>query len=262
MPSLAEITSLVIDMDGVLYKDDVPMPHLSEFMGFLREKKIEFICATNNSTRKPEAYSKKLARLDVEVPPGQILTSGLATGRYLTKIYPAGTRIHVFGMPALRHAIEEAGYILADDNVEAVVASMDREITYEKLKRAAILIRKGARFIATNIDPTYPSEEGQLPGTGSMIAAIEVASGVKPEIVGKPEPLMLQLAIDIMKTNIHSTAIIGDRVETDITGGKSAGLFTICVLTGVSNRVEAEAAGTDLICDDLSHLMEIWKNQK
>ena len=249
-------------MDGVLYKDDVPMPHLSEFMMFLRERSINFICATNNSTNAPEAYSRKLARMNVEVRPDQILTSGQATALYLSKIYPSGTRIHVFGMQALKNAVEEAGFILADENVAAVVASMDREITYEKIKRASLLINGGARFIATNVDPTYPSKEGQLPGTGSMIAGITVASGIKPEVVGKPEPLMFQLALDIMGADAQSSAMIGDRVETDIIGGKNANLFTICLLTGVSNRKEAETAGTDLICDDLTHLLEIWNRQK
>lgn len=262
MTSLSVIKNLIIDMDGVLYRDDVSMSHLSEFMNFLHERKIKFVLATNNSTHTPEAYSKKLARMNVEVTPDQILTSGEATALYLLKIFAPETRIHVFGMPALKQAIEEKGFILADENVAAVVASMDRNITYDKLKRASILINHGARFIATNVDPTYPSSEGLAPGTGSMIAAIEVASGVKPEVIGKPEPLLFQLALDIMKADVQSTAIIGDRVETDILGGKNAGLTTICLLTGISDRHEAESAGTDFICDDLSQLMEIWSYEE
>ena len=134
----------------------------------------------------------------------------------------------------------DEGFVLADENVQVVVASMDREVTYEKLKRATLLIRGGARFIATNLDPTNPSEEGLLPGTGAMIVALETASGVKATAIGKPEPTMYQLAMEQMGASPETTAAIGDRVDTDILGGKRAGLTTICVLSGSSDRAEAE----------------------
>ena len=164
-------------------------------------------------------------------------------------------------MPSLRQALTEEGFVLADEDVELVVASMDRNVTYEKLEQATILIRKGARFIATNLDPTYPSEKGLLPGTGSLIVALETASGVKPTAIGKPEPTMYQLAMEQMKAKPETTAIIGDRVDTDILGGKRAGLTTICVLSGASNRSEAEAIETDMIFNDIAHLLEIWMKQ-
>jgi len=141
------------------------------------------------------------------------------------------------------------------------VASMDRAVTYEKLKRATLLIRRGARFIATNLDPTNPSEEGLIPGTGSMIAALEAASGVKPTAIGKPEPTMYQLAMEQMGARPETTAAIGDRADTDILGGKRAGLTTICVLSGSSNRSEAEAYGSDMIFYDIAHLLEVWRRQ-
>ncbi len=149
--------------------------------------------------------------------------------------------------------------MLADEDVPLVVASMDREITYDKLKRATMLIRGGARFIATNLDPTNPSEEGLLPGTGSMIAALATASETKPQAIGKPEPTMYQLAMEQMGAHPETTAAIGDRVDTDILGGKRAGLTTICVLSGSSNRLEAESIGTDMIFDDIAQLLETWK---
>jgi 4-nitrophenyl phosphatase len=162
-------------------------------------------------------------------------------------------------MPALEDALTAEGFFVADEAVEAVVASMDREVTFEKLKRATLLIRGGARFFATNLDPTFPSEEGLLPGTGSMIVALETASGVKPIAIGKPEPTMYQLAMQQMEAKPETTAVIGDRVDTDILGGKRAGIFTICVLSGSSDRAEAEAIETDLICEDIAHLLEIWE---
>lgn len=261
MPSLADITHLIIDMDGVLYRGDRPMPRLIEFFAFMRERPIEFILATNNSTRTPQEYTDKLKGMGVVVSPAEILVSGQATARFLAREYPRGTRVHVFGMPSLKQAMEEEGFVLADEDVQLVVASMDRGVTYEKLKEATLLIRGGARFIATNLDPTSPSEEGLIPGTGSMIAALETASGVKPQAIGKPEPTMYQLAMEQMGSNLETTAAIGDRVDTDIVGGKRAGLTTICVLSGSSDRAEAEAADTDMIFEDIADLLEAWKRE-
>ena len=257
--ALAKITHLIIDMDGVLYRGDQPMPRLPEFFDFLGERSIPFILATNNSTRTPQEYVDKLARMGVTVSPDEIQHSGQATARFLANTYPSGTRIHVFGMAALKQALVDEGFVLTDENVQVVVASMDREVNFEKLKRATILIRRGARFIATNLDPTYVSEEGLIPGTGTMIVALETASGTKAQAIGKPEPTMYQLAMKQMGARPETTATIGDRVDTDILGGKRAGLVTICVLSGSSDRAEAEAVGTDMIFDDIAHLLEAWK---
>jgi 4-nitrophenyl phosphatase len=260
MQQLSKITHLIIDMDGVLYRGNRAMPRLCEFFAFLRERSISFILATNNSTSTPQQYVDKLERMGVTVSPSEILVSGQATARFLRREYPHGTRVHVFGMNALKQALTDEGFVLADDQVQLVVASMDRELTYDKLKRASLLIRAGARFIATNLDPTNPAEEGLLPGTGSMIAILETASGVKPQAIGKPEPIMYQLAMEQMHAQPETTAAIGDRADTDILGGKLAGLTTICVLSGSSNRAEAEAFGADMIFDDIAHLLEIWKH--
>jgi len=252
---------MIIDMDGVLYLGDQPMPRLKEFFAFLRERAIHFILATNNSTRNPQEYVEKLAGMGVTVSPTEILTSGQAAARYLAREYPRGTRVHVFGMPALKQAITDEGFILADEDVVLVVASMDRQVTYEKLKKATLLIRGGARFIATNLDPTNPSIEGLIPGTGMMIAALQTASGVVPTAIGKPEPTMYELAMEQMDAHPATTAVIGDRVDTDILGGKRAGLFTICVLSGSSNKDEAEAGESDLIFTDIADILHTWRNE-
>lgn len=260
MTLLANITHLIIDMDGVLYRGDEPMLRLREFFAFLRERPIPFILATNNSTRSSQEYADKLAKMGVQVSPSEVLVSGQAVARYLRREYPAGTRVHVFGMPSLRQAIAEEGFVLADEDVEVVVASMDRAINYDKIKRATLLIRGGARFIATNLDPTHPTEEGLLPGSGSMVALLATASETRPTAFGKPEPIMFELAMAQMGAVPATTATIGDRVDTDIVGGKRAGLTTICVLSGSSSRAEAEEVGADYIFEDIAHLLDAWRS--
>jgi 4-nitrophenyl phosphatase len=258
MKELAEITHLIVDMDGVLYRGDSPLPGLHEFFAFLRKRPIPFILATNNSTHTPQEYVDKLARMGVRISPEEVLNSGQATARTLARDYPPATRVHVFGSPAFREAVVEEGFVLADENVELVVASMDRDVTYDKLKRATLLIRGGARFIATNLDPIYPTDEGLWPGTGSLIAALQTASGVDPRVIGKPEPAMFQLAMAEMGARPETTAAIGDRLESDILGGQRAGLITICVLSGISGRAEADAFGPDFIFEDIADLVHAW----
>lgn len=259
MDSLAKITHLILDMDGVLYRGNEPLPRLGEFFTFLRERRIPFILVTNNATRTPEERSAKLARMGAQVSPAEILVSGQAAARLLRRDYPAGTRVHVFGMPALRHALEEEGFVLADSDVKVVVASVDRDVNFEKIKIASRLLRGGALFLATNLDPNIPSEDGFLPGSGAMVAMLAAASGVAPTGVGKPEPIMYELAMAQIGARPETTAAVGDRVMTDIVGGKRAGLTTICVLSGASDRAEAEAAGTDFIFDDIGHLLDAWR---
>jgi 4-nitrophenyl phosphatase len=259
MDSLAQIAHLILDMDGVLYRGSEPLPRLSEFFTFLRGKRIPFMLVTNNATRTPRERSAQLAAMGAAVSPSEILVSGQAAARYLRRDHPAGTRVHVFGMPALRRALEEEGFVIADSDVTVVVASVDRDITFEKVKIASRLIRGGARFIATNLDPNIPSEDGFLPGSGAMVAMLAAASGVAPTGIGKPEPIMYELAMAQMGARPETTAAVGDRVMTDIVGGKRAGLTTICVLSGASDRAEAEAAGADFIFNDIGHLLDAWR---
>jgi 4-nitrophenyl phosphatase len=260
MATLADITHLVIDMDGVLYRGDDPLPRLRQFFAFLRQHSIPFVLATNNSTRTPDQYVDKLARMGVEVAPEEVLTSGMALARVLAQEYPRGTRVHVFGMPSLRQAVANEGFTLADDDVELVVASMDRDVSYDKIKRASLLIRGGARFYATNLDPTQPTNEGLLPGTGSMIAALATATETDPTATGKPEPAMFQQAMVQMGAKPETTAIIGDRMDTDILGGQRAGMITIAVLSGSSSRSDAEEIGADFIFEDIAELLDAWQS--
>jgi 4-nitrophenyl phosphatase len=257
--SLAQITRLILDMDGVLYRGSEPMPRLGEFFAFLRDRRVPFMLVTNNATRTPEERSGMLAAMGAAVAPSEILTSGQGAAQFLRREYQPGTRVHVFGMPALSRAMEEAGFVLADDRVQVVIASVNREVTYEKIKRAVELIRGGARFIATNLDPNIPSEMGFLPGSGAMVAMLAVASERQPTAIGKPEPILYELAMARMNACPETTAAVGDRIATDIVGGKRAGIATICVLSGASHRAEAEAAGADFIFADIATLLDAWR---
>lgn len=259
MTDLVDIKHLVIDMDGVLYRGAEPMPRLPEFIRFLRDRGIGFVMATNNSGSTPAQYAAKLAKMGAEVRPEEIMTSGTATATWLAGRYAPGTRVHVFGEDSLRAAMTEAGFVLVDEDAEVVAASIDWGVTYDKIKRAAVLIRRGAAFVATNLDPTRPTEEGLVPGTGALIAAIEVGSGVKPVAIGKPEPTMFEMAMAQMAALPESTATLGDRIDTDMEGGKRAGLRTILVLSGSTDREEAEAYGPDFIFDDIAALLEHWE---
>jgi len=246
-------------MDGVLYRGAEPLPCLPEFIQFLRDRGIGFVMATNNSGSTPSQYAAKLGKMGADVLPHEIMTSGTATATWLAKRYARGTRVHVFGEDSLRTAMTEIGFVLADEDVQIVAASIDWGVTYDKIKRAALLIRNGAAFVATNLDPTRPTEEGLVPGTGALIAAIEVGSGVKPVAIGKPEPAMFQMAMAQMGARPESTATLGDRIDTDMEGGKRAGMRTILVLSGSSNRDEAEAYGPDFIFEDIADLLRHWQ---
>jgi len=260
MTNLANITHLVIDMDGVLYRGDEPLPRLHDFFAFMRQKPIPFILATNNSTRTAQQYVDKLARMGVEISPDEVLSSGQTLARFLAGEYPAGTRVHVFGMQALKDVMTQEGFVVADEDVDLVVASMDKEVTYDKLKRAALLIRGGARFYATNLDPTVPTEEGMAPGTGSLIMAIQTATAVVPTATGKPESAMFNLAMAQMGAKPETTAMIGDRLDTDILGAQRAGLTSIFVLSGSNTRTEAEAFNPDFIFEDIADLLNTWQS--
>jgi 4-nitrophenyl phosphatase len=242
LTALRKIRGLVIDMDGVLWQGDVPMPGLPEFLAALRRRQIKFILATNNNTQTPEGFVQKARRLGVDVGPEQVVTAAIATVHYLKLHYPPGSRIYVVGEAPLKGLIAEAGFTLADTGASAVVATMDRQLTYEMLKRATLLIRAGADFIAPNPDPSYPTPEGIVPGGGAIVAAIATACDRQPRIMGKPEGWIFRLALERMGLRPEETASLGDRLMTDIEGGQRMGLQTILVLSGISTLADLAAS--------------------
>lgn len=232
--SLSNIQALIIDMDGVLWRGDTALPGLSDFFAFLRANNIPFTLATNNARKTQDQYVQRFAGLGIEIFPKEVMTSSLATAEYLKTQYPPETRMYVVGEDGIHQALTDAGFVISEENVAAVVAGIDFELTYNKLKIATLQINKGARFIGTNPDLTFPFEDGFAPGAGSILAAISAATGKQPAIIGKPESTMFEVALQRMKTDPARTAMIGDRLETDILGAQRAGLKTILVLSGIA----------------------------
>jgi len=260
MQRLITIRHLIIDMDGVLYRESDAIPGLVDFFGFLRQRDTRFVLATNNSTRTPAQYVEKMAGMGVQITPADLITSAQATAAYLREISPPGTPVYAVGQVGLTTALQEAGFVLDSRRVEFVVAGLDVHLTYEKLKTATLLIHRGARFIGTNPDVTLPTAEGLAPGAGAILAAIQASTGVAPTVIGKPEPTMFQQAMARLGAAPADTAALGDRLETDILAAQRTGILSLLVLSGVTDRAllaESEVQ-PDLVFEDIADLRKKW----
>jgi NagD protein len=228
-----------MDMDGVLVREEQAIPGADRFLARLREAGLPFLVLTNNSIYTPRDLVARLASSGLEVPEEAIWTSALATARFLEDQRPGGSA-YVIGESGLTTALHSAGYTLDDRSPDYVVLGETRTYSFERITRAIRLIGEGARFIATNPDPTGPSADGPLPATGSVAALISRATGVEPYFVGKPNPLMMRSALNAIDAHSETSAMIGDRMDTDIVSGLEAGMETVLVLTGVTTREVAE----------------------
>jgi NagD protein len=234
-----EIKSWLMDMDGVLVREDHAIPGAPEFIARLRELEIPFLLLTNNSIYTRRDLSARLALSGLEVPEERIWTSALATADFLESQRPGGTAF-VIGESGLTTALHSAGYTLVERDPDYVVLGETRTYSFERIAQAIRLIVAGARFIATNPDPSGPTPEGPLPATGAVAALISRATGVAPYFVGKPNPLMMRSALNAIDAHSESSAMVGDRMDTDIVSGLEAGMHTVLVLTGSTQRDEAE----------------------
>ncbi len=228
-----------MDMDGVLAREEHPIPGADEFLKRLRETGTPFLVLTNNSIYTRRDLAARLRASGLEVPEESIWTSALATAGFLENQRPGGTAF-VIGETGLTTALHEAGYTLSERSPDYVVLGETRTYSFERITQAIRLIVGGARFIATNPDPTGPTPVGPLPATGSVAALISRATGVSPYFVGKPNPLMMRSALNAIDAHSETTAMVGDRMDTDIVSGLEAGLEAILVLTGVTTREDAE----------------------
>jgi NagD protein len=234
-----EIHSWLMDMDGVLVHEEHAIPGAQEFLTALREAGTPFLVLTNNSIYTRRDLSARLRTSGLEVPEESIWTSALATARFLEDQRPGGTAF-VIGESGLTTALYTSGYTMTDRDPDYVVLGETRTYSFERITQAIRLIANGARFIATNPDPTGPTKQGPLPATGSVAALISHATGKDPYFVGKPNPLMMRSALNAIDAHSETTAMIGDRMDTDIVAGLEAGLETILVLTGVTSPEDAE----------------------
>src|SRR4051794_27253323 len=228
-----------MDMDGVLVREEHAIPGADRFIEALRSHGLPFLVLTNNSIYTRRDLAARLRISGIDVPEESIWTSALATAGFLSDQRPGGSAF-VVGEAGLTTALHEAGYVLSDRAPDYVVLGETRTYSFERITRAIRLIGEGARFIATNPDNVGPSPDGPLPATGSVAALVSRATGVDPYFVGKPNPLMMRSALNAIEAHSESTAMIGDRMDTDIVAGLEAGLHTILVLTGVTQRQETE----------------------
>ena len=256
MESFKNIRALIIDMDGVLWHGTQAMPGLVEFFKTLNDLDIRYILATNNASLTLDQYVTKLANMGVTVSQKQILTSGMATALYLSeRVNPKETRVFVVGEDGATQPLLDLGFTLTGlyevDNsdkpeqkgADIVVCGKDETLTWAKLATASLNIRAGASFIGTNADTTLPTEHGITHGNGAILAALEVATGVSPTIIGKPEPIIYQQALGLLGISPDETVALGDRLETDILGAVRTGIRSIMVLTGISSEADLQDSG-------------------
>jgi NagD protein len=234
-----EIRSWLMDMDGVLVREEHAIPGADRFLARLRELELPFLVLTNNSMYTRRDLSARLNRMGLDVPEDAIWTSALATARFLEGQRPRGSAFAI-GEAGLTTALHASGYTLSERDPDYVVLGETRTYSFERIAQAIRLIAAGSRFIATNPDPTGPTPDGPLPATGSVAALISRATGVEPYFIGKPNPLMMRSALNAIDAHSETTAMIGDRMDTDVVSGLEAGMHTVLVLTGITSRDEAE----------------------
>ncbi len=264
---LSTLKNLILDMDGVLWRGETPMPGLATFFETLRDARINFVLATNNATKVATQYAEKLREFGVTVSPSAILTSAEATAAYLENRFPPGASAYVVGETGLRQAMESQGFSVlpeSDDvnfvdpqlRADVVVVGFTRHACYRHLATAVHLINNGALFVGTNPDVTFPNEVGPMPGAGAYLAFIEAATNQQPTVVGKPGRAIFDEALNRLGAAREETAMVGDRLETDIVGAQAAGLKTIMLLSGVTNRQKLESSDIrpDFIYDNIQDL--------
>jgi len=239
MDKLRNKKGFICDMDGVIYHGNFLLPGVREFVNWLQKEKKEFIFLTNSSERSPRELQQKLHRLGLEVDESHFYTSALATASFLASQCPGGS-VYIIGEAGLAKAMYDAGFSMNDVNPDYVVVGETRTYSYERIERAVQLVFKGAKLIGTNPDLTGPSENGIVPATRALISPIELTTGKQAYFVGKPNPLMMRHALKKLGCKSDETAIIGDRMDTDIIAGIESEIDTVLVLSGVTSREDID----------------------
>lgn len=246
-----DIHALVLDLDGTVYRGDIPIPGAFEALARWRKHAIPVMFVTNNSTKSRAEFAAKLTRMGHPTEPEHIVNTAHATGFLLAELRPAGTRVYVVGAPALSQAVTDAGFVVSEQDAEVVVVGLDRALTYDKLRTAVRLILDGAEFIATNPDRLIPHGPHLDPGAGAIMAAVEAATAhvTKPLVVGKPEPTLISLALQRLGANPENSVMVGDQLQTDVQAGQRAGLFSVLVTTGVPAGAPTSVTADRVIAD-------------
>lgn len=259
---LSRIRAVLFDMDGVIYVGNRPLPGVQELLDYLDATGRRWMLVTNNAALTSQQFSDKVAAMGLRVPPERILGSAEATASWLRhqveKGWPEG-KVIVNGQDGLRAALTAAGFELTSDPFEAAyaVSGANFKLTYDDLANVTLAIRNGARFIGTNSDRTYPTERGQVPGAGAILALFTAATDREPIVIGKPNAPMFEEAMRRLGVAPEETMMVGDRYETDIVGALKLGMLTVGVLTGVDTRAtfEAQSAPPHLIVEGLPELL-------
>jgi 4-nitrophenyl phosphatase len=255
------IKSLVLDMDGVLWKADAPIGDLHAIFEKINVSGLKVAFATNNGTRTPQQYVERLAGFGVQAELWQVITSPLGVVQLLSQRFPSGGPVFAIGeagvMQALRDNSFEPMPVEESEKAIAVVMGIDRQISFDKMAAATLLVRRGTPFYATNPDKTFPTPRGEIPGAGAWVSVVVTASGVEPIYAGKPEPYLIERARQRLGSAKNEALVVGDRLETDIAGGQAAGCPVALVLSGVSTRQQGQAwkPDVDVIAEDLYSLV-------
>jgi 4-nitrophenyl phosphatase len=258
----SQIKSLIIDMDGVIWRADAPIGDLASIFNRIRMRGFKFVFATNNSTKTSEQYVTRLKEFGVDVELWQVVTSSQAVAHAMAQKFSAGTKVFMIGEDGLRIPLEERGFeVLSEGDApqaQAVVMGLDRTITFQKAAEAALLVRNGVPFYATNPDKTFPTPRGLIPGAGAWYSIVTTATNIEPIVAGKPFPFLMDLSLEKLGTEKEETLVIGDRLDTDISAGQAVGCPTALVLSGVSTREQGEkwSPKIDIIVDDLETVID------
>lgn len=267
-----QIRNLILDMDGVLWHGMTPIPGLPDFFKKIESLGINWVFATNNSSKTREQYVSKFAGMGVTIDPAKVMTSAVATAHYMVDNFPVGANMYVMGGDGLHHGLADVGFnVLATDDyttpAAAVAVGLNQGVTYEHMSIACLQIRNhGAKFIASNADSTYPTERGLLPGAGALVSVLETSTEQAPIVVGKPYPIMYQQGLKLLGAGatLQNTAMVGDRLNTDIMGAVGVGMRSVLVMSGITQPADLETTDLkpDFVLSDITELAaELAKQQ-
>lgn len=260
--ALRRIKNFVVDLDGVVYLLNTPIPENVEFLRRARLEGFRMAFLTNNTFLTREGYMAKLKSMGVEAEIGEIFSSAFVTAGYLRREKPKA-RVYAIGEQGLKEELRRAELQVlsrfSPKGADFVVVGLDRRLTFQKMKTALDFLVGGAQLVGTNPDPTYPTENGVIPGAGAILAGLERASGCRARVIGKPSPDILLFVLDVLGFQPEETAVIGDRIDTDVVLGKNCGVSTILVLTGVARREEilTSPIKPDVVVETLRELQGI-----